>query len=105
MRHILAQGLFRAGLAGVATLMVLTCWSTEASAAKVKVNCKNQSISGALSAGADVPGLVIIAKGHCTENIVINRDDVTIKSNGAVLTITPADVNVPTIFIDAARAV
>ena len=61
-----------------------------AAQAKVKVNCNlpGETISGALLLNVDVTPLVIQVKGTCTENIVIARDDVTIKTNG----IAPAGV-------------
>ena len=61
-----------------------------AAQAKVKVNCNlpGETISGALLLNVDVTPLVIQVKGTCTENIVIARDDVTIKTllaRGAVI--------------------
>src|SRR6266540_6776785 len=76
--------------------------------AKVKVNCNlpGETISGALILNVDVTPLVIQVKGTCTENVVIARDDVTIKTNGiAAATIVAADNGQPAILLDGAQRI
>src|SRR5881296_1775801 len=79
-----------------------------AAEAKVKVNCNlpGETISSALILNVDVTPLVIQVKGTCTENVVIARDDVTIKTNGiAPVTIVAADSGHPAVLLDGAHRI
>ena len=69
--------------------------ATPAVAAKVQINCNlGQTINGELAAHAAEPTLVLVVKGICTENVVITRDDVTIRSKpGNLVSIVAADGN------------
>ena len=83
-------------------------WPVVAVEAKVKVNCNlpGETISSALILNVDVTPLVVQVKGTCTENLVIARDDVTIKTNGiASATITAADSAHPVLRLDGARRI
>ncbi len=76
--------------------------------AKVKVNCNlpGETISSALILNVDVTPLVILVKGTCTDNIVLTRDDVTIKTNGiASATIIALDSTHPVLRLDGARRI
>ena len=85
-----------------------------AAALKVKVNCNLpadappvfHTINGALAANTTTADLVLVVKGTCTENVVIERDDVTIKTNGiGTATIVPANNNDRAVFLDGARRI
>ena len=77
----------------------------------VVVNCNaGQTIKQALSlsgGGSSGPKqLVITVSGNCNENVVINRDDVTINTNGiASATITAPDAGQAVITLDGARRI
>ena len=66
-----------------ATLLVAWALCAVPAEAKVNVNCNQpgQSIGAVLATNPD-PDLVIVVKGMCVENVVIERDDVTIRTKG-----------------------
>jgi hypothetical protein len=79
-----------------------------AMALKVQLNCNlGQTISDALVLHAAEPTLVLVVKGTCTDNVVITRDDVTIrKTPGAGLaSIVAADANREVLRLDGARRI
>jgi hypothetical protein len=90
-----------------ATLLLAWVLCAVPAEAKVKVNCNQpgQSIGAVLTTSND-PDLLIIVKGTCVENVVIERDDVTIRTNGiAPATIKAADPTLPAIRLDGAHRV
>ena len=94
-------------LSAAAALLVAWAFCAVPAEAKVKVNCNQpgQSIGGILTTSTD-PDLVIVVKGTCVENVVIERDDVTIKTSGVVAaTIKAADTALPAIRLDGAHRV
>lgn len=100
---VFSRSLFRV-ITGVFALCALCVASAEAS---VKVNCNTGgSIGAVLDANTSVSPLVLVVKGACTENVVIARDDVTIRTNGVALaTIVAADITQPAIKLDGARRI
>lgn len=91
----------------LATLLV---WAVCEAQAQVTVNCSSgQTITNALqSAPMDQP-ITITVSGTCNENVVINRDDVTIKGTlvpfGTGGTVNGTDATKATITVNGARTV
>ena len=102
------RSLFNRGI--LLGLIVVGCpWllASPAAAGKVQINCNiGQTINGELAAHATDPTLVLVVKGVCTENVVITRDDVTIRSKPTLLvSIIAADSNQPALRLDGARRI
>lgn len=100
---VFSRGLLHAMIA-VSALCALFVTAAEAA---VTVNCNTGgSIQAALDANSSVSPLVLVIKGTCHENVVITRDDVTIKVKGTLpATITPADPNKTTVFVDGGHRI
>jgi len=76
----------------------------------VTVDCNSgQTIKQALAlsgGGSGPKQLLITVRGACNENVVINRDDVTINTNGVALaTITAPDASQPALLLDGVRRI
>ena len=92
----------------LALAVTLTPCAVTAARAAIKVNCNvvGQTISAAIAANPDLSPLVLKVKGTCTENVVIKRDDVTIKTNGvATATIIAANPAENAIHVEGAHRI
>lgn len=95
--------------ASLATAAILA-WPGTASAVKdlvVDVNCAS---GDGIARALDRPNvldrrMVIVVNGTCTENVVIERDDVVLKGGGAGGGVSAADAARPTILVNGARRV
>jgi len=72
--------------------------------AEVSVICPGQTIAQALQTVSGRP-LTITVNGTCTENLLITRDDVTLRGSSGSGTIAGADPALDTIRIDGAKRV
>ena len=89
----------------IATLLVFTGWEAQAQSFVKKVNCtKGQTITRALQ-GLDFIPITIQVKGTCSENVTIDRDDVTLKADPLGGTVIGFNPNEPTISVRAFRTV
>jgi len=71
----------------------------------VRVDCaQGKSINRALRHGDERKPLVVIVEGTCTENVVVERDDVTLQGEPGA-TIVAADASKPTLSLDGAHRV
>ena len=100
--------LSRALLHSVFVVLACCVLSVMAAEANVKVNCNivGQTITQALIDNATVSPLVLVVRGPCVENVVIARDDVTIKTNGVVAaSISALDLGLAVIALDGAHRI
>src|SRR5437867_3638032 len=90
-------------LGGVA--LAFASWALPALAeAVVAVDCSNPKHT--ISSRVNSPGIVIVVRGTCTENVVITSDDVTITTDGvSPATISALDTSQPTIRLDGAHRI
>src|SRR2546428_4859956 len=90
-------------LGGVA--LAFASWALPALAeAVVAVDCSNPKHT--ISSRVNSPGIVILVRGTCTENVVITSDDVTITTDGvSPATISALDTSQPTIRLDGAHRI
>jgi hypothetical protein len=90
----------------VAASALVGCLLATAASADVTVDCdRGERISDSLRQDRDRP-LVLSVRGTCNENIVITRDDVTIKTNGTrAASIVAADSALPAISLDGAHRI
>jgi parallel beta-helix repeat protein len=92
----------------LATLLV--CAVCEAQPQVFTVDCNSgQTITQALKAHPGIVPITIVATGQCNENVLIDRDDVTLRTVSWPIFISPATVNgtdstKATITVAAARA-
>ena len=89
----------------LALTLALAILSGPAEARTVTVNCGHRhTIGHALK--SSVKHLAIIVKGACVENVEIERDDVTITTDGVTpASITAADASKPVITLDGAQRI
>ncbi len=79
---------------------------THADVKTVNVSCNNgQSIGKALEGGDEGQPLVVVVQGICSENVLIDRDDVTLQGNSSGDGVTGLDPTKDTILVDGARRV
>jgi len=72
----------------------------------VEVDCtKGKTIGKALERGNEDKPLVVVVQGICSENVVIDRDDVTLQGNSSGDGVTGLDPTKDTILIEGARRV
>jgi nitrous oxidase accessory protein NosD len=72
----------------------------------IEVECtKGETIARALRKGNEDKPLVVVVRGICSENVVIDRDDVTLQGNTSGDGVTGLDPTKDTILIDGARRV
>jgi hypothetical protein len=72
----------------------------------VEVDCtKGKTIAKALERGNEDKPLVVVVQGICSENVVVDRDDVTLRGDGGGSGVTGLDPTKDTIVIDGARRV
>jgi hypothetical protein len=95
--------------ASIATAALLA-WPTAASALKdlvIDVNCASgDRIERALDRINVLDRrMIIVVNGTCSENVVIERDDVTLKAGGSGGGVSAADASNPSILINGARRV
>jgi hypothetical protein len=95
--------------ASLATAAILA-WPTTASALKdlvIDVNCAS---GDRIARALDRPNvldrrMIIVVNGTCTENVVIERDDVTLKAGTSGGGVTAADSSKPAVQVNGARRV
>jgi hypothetical protein len=107
MDRLRSSAFFRSILSTAIAVIVIVALESAAAAAVVNVNCnlRGRSIGGALGAHAKTPDLVLVVAGTCTENVVITRDDVTIRTNGTPASVVAADSSLSAITLDAAHRI
>ena len=72
----------------------------------VEVDCsKGKTLAHALEKGNEDKPLVVVVRGICSENVVIDRDDVTLRGHEGGGGVTGPDPSMDTILIDGARRV
>ncbi len=72
----------------------------------VNVSCNNgESIGKSLEQGDERKPLVVVVQGICSENVVIDRDDVTLRGHEGAGGVTGLDPTKDTILIDGAHRV
>ncbi len=72
----------------------------------VEADCtKGKTIEKALERGNEDKPLVVVVRGICSENVVIDRDEVTLQGNSSGDGITGLDPTKDTILVDGARRV
>jgi hypothetical protein len=87
----------------LATLLV---WAVCEAQAQVSVNCNSgQTITQALQSAPISQPITIIISGTCNENVVIDRDDVTLKKGLSGGTVNGPNQTKATITVNAARTV
>jgi len=80
--------------------------SVEASHAAVTVDCTKPGQLLTKKLASKKKTLVIVVKGTCRENLLVSRDDVTIKTDGvSSARLEPADPTRDTIRLDGARRI
>jgi hypothetical protein len=96
------------GRVALAVLVFAGSWGGAAGALAqeartVTVDCgAGETIAGALRGGPATRPLVVVVRGSCTEHVVVTRDDVTLRGEGASLT---GDGSADLIRVDGARRV
>ena len=86
--------------------IVVTC-ALPIIAEAVVVDCsKGRKITTAVNGVKAGSAATIVVKGACTENVVINRDDITLTTDGATpASIQALDANQPAILLDGAQRI
>jgi len=80
-------------------------WAQAEPALTVRVSCGTaQTIARALRQGDERKPLVVVVDGTCTENVVVDRDDVTLVAGDGGGTVNGPDPNASTIAVIANRA-
>jgi len=104
----LYRRIWRGGM--VVMILVLATGIARASAhdnvKTVEVDCsRGQTIAKALDRGDVDKPLVVVVRGICNENVVIDRDDVTLLGNSSGDGVTGLDPSKDTILVEGARRV
>ncbi|HSD51422.1 MAG TPA: hypothetical protein VLG48_08440, partial [Candidatus Methylomirabilis sp.] len=102
------RGVFRGVMLPLGMLLTIGPFTANADdkVKTVEVDCtKGKTIAKALERGNEDKPLVVVVQGICSENVVIDRDDVTLQGNSSGDGVTGLDPTKDTILIDGARRV
>jgi parallel beta-helix repeat protein len=102
------RGIFRGAMLPLGVLLTIGVLiaSADDKVKTVEVDCtKGKTIAKALERGNEEKPLVVVVQGICSENVVIDRDDVTLQGNSSGDGVTGLDPIKDTILIDGAHRV